>query len=350
LGKLAHPFFAFIDLQKEVLMLVLSRHDVEHLLTMSDTLTAVEEGFRQLAQGNVVMPQRAATQIAPYNGLHLSMPAFVGGEISALTIKIVTVYGDNPAHYGLPTVQGVLLVHDAKTGQVVAMMDAEHLTAMRTGAASGVATKYLARPEAETVVLFGAGALGPGQLAAVCAVRPIRRAYVITRSGEKDADFCQQMANMLGIEVHATRGGLLGAQHALTEADIICTATNSSTPLFPGDWVQPGTHINAVGAYTRTMRELDTALIQRSRVFVDHRPAAGAEAGDILIPIAEGAFTQEQIAGALGEVVNGDVIGRTNTDDITVFKSVGLAMQDAVTAARLYAKAVERGIGAQVHL
>lgn len=327
-------------------MLVLSRHDVEQLITMTDTLSAVEEGFRQLAQGNVVMPQRAATQIAPHNGLHLSMPAFVSGEISALTIKIVTTYGDNLAHYGLPTIQGVLLVHDAKTGQVLAMMDAEHLTAMRTGAASGVATKYLARPDAETVVLFGAGALGPGQLAAVCAVRPIRRAYVLTRSGEKDAVFCQQMSNELGIEVHATRN----TQQAITQADIICTATNSSTPLFPGEWVRPGTHINAVGAYTRTMRELDTALIQRSRVFVDHRPAAGAEAGDILIPIAEGAFSQEQIAGALGEVINGDVAGRTSADEITVFKSVGLAMQDAVTAARLYAKAVALGMGQQISL
>lgn len=327
-------------------MLVLSRHDVEQLLTMTDTLAAVEEGFRQLAQGNVVMPQRAATQIAPYNGLHLSMPAFVGGEIDALTIKIVTVYGDNLAHYGLPTIQGVLLVHDAKSGQVLAMLDAEHLTAMRTGAASGVATKYLARPDAETVVLFGAGALGPGQLAAVCAVCPIHRAYVVTRTGDKDVDFCRQMAQTLGIEVHATRN----TNHAITQADIICTATNSPTPLFPGDWVRPGTHINAVGAYTRTMRELDTALIQRSRVFVDHRPAAGAEAGDILIPIAEGAFSQGQIAGALGEVINGDVVGRTSTEEITVFKSVGLAMQDAVTAARLYAKAVALGIGSQVHL
>ncbi len=331
-------------------MLVLSRHDVEQLLTMTDALAAVEEGFRQLAQGNVVMPQRAATQIAPYNGLHLSMPAFVGGEIDALTIKIVTVYGDNLAHYGLPTIQGVLLVHDAKTGQVLAMLDAEHLTAMRTGAASGVATKYLARPEAETVVLFGAGALGPGQLAAVCAVRPIRRVYVVTRTGEKDAEFCRRMADNLGIEVQPTGRSALAAQQAIAQADIICTATNSTNPLFPGDWVRPGTHISAVGAYTRTMRELDTALIQRSRVFVDHRPAAGAEAGDILIPIAEGAFTQEQIAGALGEVITGDVNGRTSPDQITVFKSVGLAMQDAVTAAQLYAKAVTLGIGSQVHL
>lgn len=331
-------------------MLVLSRHDVEQLLTMTDTLAAVEEGFRQLAQGNVVMPQRAATPITPHNGLHLSMPAFVGGEIGALTIKIVTVYGDNLAHYDLPTIQGVLLVHDAKTGQVLAMMDAEHLTATRTGAASGVATKYLARADAETVLLFGAGALGPGQLAAVCAVRPIRRAYVVTRTGEKDAEFCQRMMYELGIEVQPIGRSALDAQQAIAQADIICTATNSSMPLFPGEWVRPGTHINAVGAYTRTMRELDTALIQQSRVFVDHRPAAGAEAGDILIPIAEGAFSQEQIAGALGEVVNGDVAGRTSNDEITVFKSVGLAMQDAVTAARLYTKAVPLGIGQQIRL
>jgi len=327
-------------------MLVLARQDVEQLLTMRDALAAVEEGFGQLAQGNVVMPQRAATVIAPYNGLHLSMPAFVGGDIGALTIKIVTVYGDNPANHNLPTIQGLLLVHDAQTGQVVAMMDAEHLTATRTGAASGVATNYLARPDAETVTLFGAGALVPAQLAAVCAVRPIRRAYVITRTGNKDADFCKRMANELGIEVHATRD----TQHAVTQADIICTATNSATPLFPGAWVRPGTHINAVGANTRTMRELDTVTIQRSRVFVDHHPAAGAEAGDILMPIAEGAVTYAQVIGALGDVINGTVTGRTSPAEITVFKSVGLAMQDAVTAAQLYTKAVALGIGNQIQL
>jgi alanine dehydrogenase len=327
-------------------MLILSRHDVEQLLTMTDALAAVEEGFRQLAQGQVVMPQRAATPIAPYNGLHLSMPAFVGGEIGALTIKIVTVYGENPAKHALPTIQGLLLVHDAQTGQVLAMMDAEHLTAMRTGAASGVATQYLARQDAETVALFGAGALGPGQLAAVCAVRSIRRAYVVTRTGEKDTLFCERMSRELGIEVQSTRN----RQQAIAHADIICTATNSPTPLFAGEWVRPGTHINAVGAYTRTMRELDTATIQRSRLFVDHHPAAGAEAGDILMPIAEGALTDTQIAGALGEVITGEVRGRTSDEEITLFKSVGLAMQDAVTAARLYAKALRVGRGNHIDL
>lgn len=327
-------------------MRILSRHDVEQLLPMTDALAAVEEGFRQLALGKVVMPQRAATPVAPYNGLHLSMPAFVGGEIDALTIKIVTVYGDNPTRHGLPTIQGVLLVHDAKTGQVLAMMDAEHLTAMRTGAASGVATQYLARKDAETVTLLGAGALGPGQLAAVCAVRPIRRAYVITRTGEKDHAFCERMTHELNIEVSP----LPNLQAAIEAADIICTATNSQVPLFPGEWVRPGTHINAVGAYTRTMRELDTLTMQRSRIFVDHHTEAGAEAGDLLIPIAEGMLTYAQVAGALGEVITGQVAGRITDEEITVFKSVGLAMQDAVAAARLYARAVALGIGANIAL
>lgn len=327
-------------------MLVLSSAEVARLLPMPDALAAVEEGFRQLALGTVVMPQRAATTIAPANGLHLSMPAFVGGDVGALTVKIVTVYGDNPATHGLPMIQGLLLVHDAQTGRVLAMMDAEQLTAIRTGAASGVATQYLARPDAETVTIFGAGALAPNQLAAVCAVRPIRRAYVVTRSGEKDEAFCAQMRAELAIDVVAARN----VEQAVSQADIICTATNSQTPLFSQAWLRPGVHINAVGAYMRTMRELDTATIQQSRVFVDHHPAAQTEAGDLLIPMAEGALTYAHVQGALGEVITGQVQGRTRDDEITVFKSVGLAMQDAVSAARLYGRAVTLGSGIHVEL
>jgi alanine dehydrogenase len=327
-------------------MLILSRHQVEALLTMDDALAAVEDGFRQLALGNVTMPQRNATQIADHNGLHLAMPAHVGGAVDALTIKIVTVYGDNLVKYNLPTIQGVLLVHDARTGQVLALLDAEHLTATRTGAASGVATKYLARPDAATVTLFGAGALGPGQLAAVCAVRPIKQAYVITRSGTKDEDFCRQMAEQLEIEVFSSRN----TQHAIENSDIICTATNSPTPLFDGAWLKPGTHINAVGAYTSKMRELDTTTVQRSRVFVDRHEAARAEAGDLCIPIANGELTYDHVAGELGQVITGTVAGRHSEDEITLFKSVGLALQDAVTAKRVYLAALARGLGQEVQL
>ena len=333
-------------------MLILSRSDIEHLLTMPATLDAVEASFRRLAAGEVVMPQRAATPIAPHKGLHLSMPAFVGNVdgVTAgdgvLSIKVVTVFGDNGAHYGQPTIQGVLLLHDARTGAAVAVMDAEHLTAMRTGAAAGVATRALARPDAATVTIFGAGAQAGPQLQAVCAVRPIRQAYVVTRTGSRDAAFCATMAAQLGIAVTPRRD----VQAAVEAADVICTATNSSTPLFPGEWLRPGVHINAIGAYTRAMRELDGVAMRRAHVVVDHLPAAQAEAGDILLAQAEGAIGADHVAGSLGQLLAGEIAGRTAPDQITLFKSVGLAMQDAVTAAWVYRAALAQGRGTKVNL
>lgn len=332
-------------------MLILTRHDIESLLTMGETIAAVERGFAQLSSGGVVMPQRVATQIEPHNGLHLSMPVFVKGnpitsDSGALTIKAITVYPENPAKFGLPMIQGVVMLYDALNGRLLSIMDAEHLTAMRTGAASGVATQHLARADASTVLLFGAGALGPAQLAAVCAVRPIKQAFVITRSGDKDAEFCKKMAQDLGIDVQPTRN----PQSAIRNAHIICTATTSSTPLFDGAWLQPGTHINGVGSYTSKMREVDSTTIRRARVFVDRMQAAQNEAGDVLIPITHGEITLDHVQGELGQVVNGTIAGRTSPDDITFFKSVGTAMQDAVTAALVYQKAVAQGIGKEIDL
>ena len=327
-------------------MLILSRQDVEAVLTMPDTIAAVEAGFRDLALGNVVMPQRVATPIASHNGLHLSMPAFVAGDPGILTIKVVTVFGNNVVQYHEPTIQGVLLLHDARTGRALSLMDAEYLTAMRTGAASGVATRWLARQDAHVVTLFGAGAQGGPQLAAMCAVRPIDRALVVTRTGEHDDTFARRMATQLNIAVEPTRD----VRAAVEQADIICTATNSPDPLFDGNWLRPGTHINAVGAYTRTMRELDTTTMRRSRVYVDRIEAALTEAGDIVIPISEGAFTQDHLAGELGAVLTGKVPGRTDLSEITIFKSVGMAVQDAVTAPIVYARALEQGLGQQTEL
>jgi ornithine cyclodeaminase/alanine dehydrogenase len=330
-------------------MLVLTRAEVASLLDMAATIDALEEGFRQLALGNVVMPQRAATSIGPHNGLHLSMPAFVGGadeEPGTLSIKIVTVYGDNPAKHGLPTIQGVILLHDARTGSPLALMDAEDVTAMRTGAVGGLAARYLAREDAKRVTLFGAGALAPGQLEAMCVVRPIEEALVVTRTGDKDGEFCAHMADKLGIEIAATRD----VAGAVESADIICTATNSQTPLFDGELVQPGTHISAVGAYHTGMRELDTTTIRRGRVFVDHHEAAQSEAGDIMIPVHGGEISYGHVAGDLGALVMGDVIGRSSRSEITVFKSVGLAMQDAVTVQRIYEAAMAQGVGREIEL
>lgn len=327
-------------------MLVLTRADVESVLEMDDAIKAVEDGFRELARGNVIMPQRLATPVSPYDGLHLSMPVFVDGEPGALSIKIITVYSDNPARYELPAIQGVLLLYDAPTGRLLAMMDAEYLTAVRTGAVSGVATKYLAREDASIVTLFGAGAQAGAQLEAVCAVRPIEQAFVITRTGVKDMDFCLHMQNRLGIHVLPCRDVRMGVE----SADILCTATNSHTPLFNGNWLQDGVHVNAVGAYTSKMRELDSNTIHAARVFVDQHEAAQAEAGDILIPVAQGELAYGHVIGELGSLLLGEIEGRTCYTDITVFKSVGLAMQDAVTAAIVYARAIDAGIGNEIDL
>ncbi len=325
-------------------MLILTRHDVEHLLTMPDAIAAVEEGFRRLAAGAVEMPQRLATPVAPYNGVHLSMPAFVADDPGVLTIKVVTVYNDNRSRYDLPTIHAVLLLHDARTGKPLALMDAEHLTAMRTGAVSGVATRYMARPDACVVTIFGAGAQAGPQLLAMAAVRPIRQVYVIARGDPHR--FAAQMAAQLRIPVTASSD----VRSAVEAADILCTATNSPTPLFLGEWLKPGVHINAIGAYTRTTRELDTETVRRSRVVVDRRQAAQAEAGDIVIPLQEGAIGPAHVVAELAEVVTGAVAGRTSPEEITLFKSVGLALQDAMTAALVYRRAQEQGVGQEVEL
>jgi ornithine cyclodeaminase/alanine dehydrogenase-like protein (mu-crystallin family) len=277
------------------------------------------------------------------------MPAFVGGsgdKPGTLAIKIVTVYSDNPTRYGEPTIQGVVLLHDAATGKPLAMMDAEQLTAMRTGAASGVATKQLARSDVTTATILGSGAQAGTQLLAVCTVRPIQRAWVFSLRPGHDEAFAQRMSNLLGLPVERAPD----MRTAVENADVICTATNSSTPLFDGAWLRPGTHINGIGSYTRSMRELDTTTMLRSRVYVDGRMAAQTEAGDIVIPIAEGAMTYDHVVGEIGAVLLGKAPGRMSAADITVFKSVGMAVQDAVTAPIVYRRAIEQGLGQHVEL
>ena len=330
-------------------MLVLSRHDVEQLLSMEDAIAAVAEGYRQLALGQVTMPQRVATAVAPHNGVHLSMPAYVGGagdDPGTLAIKIVTVFSDNPARYGEPTIQGVVLLHDARTGQPLALMDAEHLTAMRTGAASGVATRLLARPDAAVATVLGSGVQARTQLLAVCTVRAIERAWVYSLDEAGDRAFAAEMSARLGLSVQRAPD----VHAAVSAADVICTATNSPQPLFDGAWLREGVHVNGIGSYTRTMRELDTRTIVRSRLFVDGRTAAQAEAGDVVIPLAEGAITDDHVLGEIGAVLLGQVAGRTSPADITVFKSVGMAVQDAVVAPLVYRRALERGLGQRVTL
>ena len=327
--------------------LLLTRKDVESVLTMKDAIAAVEEGFRQLALGNVIMPQRTAIRIPEHHGLHLGMPAYVGGTEGggSLALKVVTVYPDNPSKYSLPTTIGTLLLNDPRTGALVAIMDAGFLTAMRTGAASGVATKYLAREDARSVGVFGAGVQARTQLMAVCEVRPIEKALVYDPVQEVREKYAVEMSGRLSLPVEPT-----DEPRACVENDVIVAASASKTPVFAGVWLSPGVHINGIGSHSPDARELDTETIRRAKVVPDYGPACLAEAGDLILPIQEGAITEEHIHASLGEVVAGLKPGREADEEITLFKSVGLAVQDAATAARVYALAREAGVGVEIEI
>ncbi|HNS52971.1 MAG TPA: ornithine cyclodeaminase family protein [Anaerolineae bacterium] len=325
-------------------MLLLSRSDVEAALTIGDAIGAVEEAFGQYQEGNTLLPLRTTLPVPEHRGAVLLMPAFIKGS-GALGAKVVSAYGENPAKYGLPTIMATIVLNDPRTGEVLAIMDGAFLTAMRTGAASGVATKYLARTGATTVGILGAGVQARTQLSAICAVRPIAEARVYDVNEDAVSKFCSEMATKMGIAVIAVSS----SQQAVTGCDVIATATTSKTPILDGAWLTPGTHINGVGSHSPGLRELDSLTIQRSKVVVDQREACLAEAGDLILPIKAGEWAADQIYGELGQVVTGE-LGRESQDDITLFKSVGLAIQDIATAQRVYQQAVAQGIGQTVRL
>jgi ornithine cyclodeaminase/alanine dehydrogenase len=319
----------------------LNAREVGALLTMDEAITAVEEAFRQLARGDAALPQRVGIGVPKHGGGGAAMPAYVGGTLDGLGLKLVTLFPGNPDRHGLPAIQATLLLLDPRTGQLLAVMDAAALTALRTGAASGVATRYLARDAATTATIFGAGVQGRAQLAALCAVRPIRRAWVLDCRPEAAERFASEMSGRLGIDIEAS-GDVRAAVEA---ADVIVTATTSHEPLFDGRWLRDGVHINGIGSHAAAARELDSATMARARIVTDQTAACLAEAGDLIIPLREGVFAETHIHAQLGEIVAGLRPGRTDDREITVFKSVGLAIQDVATAVAAYRKARTAGRG-----
>lgn len=323
--------------------LVLTRNDVMKVLDMADCMDVVEKAFRELAQGTAVLPLRI--NITPPGGLSLYMPAYLK-EMGALACKVVTVYKNNPERFKLPTTIGKVLLQDPETGDVICIMDGGYLTAVRTGAASGVATKYLARTDPDiSAGIFGAGVQARMQLWAVTVARKISRAYVYDISGEAADRFISDMEARLGLEIIRA-----DSAEKVLEADILCTATSSATPIFDGSKVREGTHINGIGSHTPNARELDTEIIKRSKFIGDSRTACFNEAGDIMIPLKEGAIDQSHFHAELGEVIVGKKPGRADDSEITLFKSNGLAIQDVATAKLVHTRAVEAGIGTEIEI
>ncbi len=325
------------------MVLILNRADVISLLDMKDCMNVVEKAFAELSNKTCVLPLRIG--ITPPEGLALYMPAYLK-ESNALACKVVTVYKNNPSKHNLPTTIGKVLLQDPETGDVVCIMDGGYLTAVRTGAASGVATKYMAREDNNQIAgVFGAGVQAKMQLWAVCVARNISKAIVYDLNASATAKFIEEMQKKLNIEITAAK-----SVDEVLNTDIICTATSASEPLFDGKKIKEGTHINGIGSHTPNARELDTAIIKRAKFVGDSREACFNEAGDILIPIKEGVITDSHFYAELGEIITGKKKGRENKNEITLFKSNGLAIQDAATAKLIYDKALKAGVGVKVEI
>jgi alanine dehydrogenase len=307
-------------------MLFLSDADIAKNLTMSETIDTVEEAFKEYAKGNVVLPTRSTIMVSKYNGSISFMPSYLT-ELNAQATKIISIYPDNRAK-GLPTTVAWIVVNDPETGMVKAFMDATYLTAMRTGAITGVAAKYLAPKDAKTVAIFGAGVQGRTQTWAACTVRDIEKVYVSDLYPEARKKFAEDMTKKLGIDVISANSG----EEACKDADIVLTATTSPKPVLKREWLKEKVHVSAIGAFYPDWRELDTATVAESKLVIDDREGIELEAGDILIPIKEGAFTWDHVYAELKELVSGKKEGRTSKDTITVFKSVGIAIQDSSVA------------------
>lgn len=326
---------------------ILSGADVRAAIDMPSAIDAMREAFAALAEGRATVPVRLSLETD--HGVTLFMPAHMrdfGPRGEAAGAKVVSV---NPANAsaGLPAIHAVVLGIDPETGQVRALMDGTWLTALRTGAVGGLAADLLAREDASVVALFGAGVQARTQLEAVRCVRDITEVRIVSPSGSS-AD--AMVSELSGGEASLRAIRVDDPDRALVGADIVIAATSSATPVFDGGSVEAGTHVTGVGSFTPEMREVDTALVRRARVIVDQREAIMEEAGDIVGPIRDGDVDESVMAAEIGDVVLGREPGRTSSDQITFFKSVGNAIQDLAVATRVLEVAEQKGLGVVVEL
>ena len=321
--------------------LLLSRSDVIKVLDMQETMDILEVAFADLSKGKAIMPLRTPISAPEYNGLALFMPAYLKG-MGALGAKVVTVYKDNQEKFNMATVLGTIILLDEKSGSPIAIMDGGFLTAMRTGGVAGLATRLLARKDAEIHTLFGTGGMAKTHAWAVSNARDIKKLNIFSIDPEETRiAFVDSLRDIISCDIEIADS----AEQVVKEADIITLITSAKEPVIDGNWVKKGTHINGIGSHAPNMRELDTLTLKNSKVVCDLVDACKPEAGDFIIPIEAGEYSWGEIHGSLGDVITNRIPGRVNDDEITVFKSVGLAIQDISTAFHVYERAVEFGVG-----
>ena len=323
-------------------MLFLTEADVHVLLPMPDLIDSMQSALAAYSTGQVQQPLRTVLQVGAGHAFFGLMPAFIP-QSGALGTKLVTVFGGNAA-LGLPTHLATIIMLDPQTGAVRAIMDGRYITEARTAAVSAVSVRLLAREDASTLAIIGSGVQAHSHLEAISLVRPLKEVRVWSPTLDRRQRFAADARGLVGATVTA----VADARTAVADADLIVLATASREPVVRSEWVADGAHICAVGACRPDQREMTTDLVQRGRLFVDSRTGALAEAGDIVIPIKEGAFDDNHIAGELGELAAGRIGGRSKPSDVTIFKSLGMAVEDVAAAHQAFERAAERGLGRAV--
>jgi len=324
-------------------ILVLDNRQIRELLQMAECIELMAAALSALAREEVYQPLRTIVRPPEARGLLGLMPAYRAGEQGAFGLKAICVFPENPAK-GKDAHQGAVMLFSRETGELLALMNASEITAIRTAAVSAVATRLLAREEVQQLAIIGAGVQARTHLEALAAVRTIKHARVAARNSEHAQQLVREMQPKVGFPIDAVGTN----EEAVRGADVIVTATSSLEPVINRDWISPGAHINAIGTHSPNSREIDGATMAVARIFVDRRESALNEAGDYLLAAKEGLITPESILGEIGELLIGRKTGRTSATEITLFKSLGLAIEDVVSADYLYQKAQSQNAGAWI--
>ena len=324
------------------MVLILTDSDVVRVLNMNDGIDIIEQAFREHGNGKTILLPRISHTLADSRGAFRIMAAGFP-SLGWFGLKTLTGYPGR-RHPGETYIS--MLLFEIATGALRAVIAAKHLTGIRTGAATGVAAKYLARKDADVLGIFGIGAQARYQLEAVMAVRPLRLVKVLSRDHVETTAFADSISKSFDVEVNV----VASPREIVYGSSLIIAATTSRMPLFPGEWLEPGTHVSGIGANTPSKRELDSTCFVRSKVVVDFREQAIEEAGDLREAISAGAIKTSDIYAELSEIVTGTKQGRCNNDELTMFKSVGIAIEDVAAAAFVYEEATKRGVGTSLEL
>ena len=325
-------------------MLVLSEQQVQSLIDIDELIVALEQAHVQYSTGKAVMPVRLVVPLPQIQGRITSMPGFLIQD-KALGMKVVTYFQDNPKN-NLPAILATIMLFSAESGKMVAAMDGGYITAIRTACASAMATKALANTQTKVLGILGAGVQARAHIQALTHVRQFAKIKLYSPSGTSATAVKKELESQIQVTIEVAKG----AEATVRDADLLVTVTTAKEPILKSDWLKSGAHINAVGSHRPDLREIDGSTLARAKIIVDARDAIMAECGDILLALKEKSIAENAIHAEIGEVLAGTKVGRQSVDEITLYKSVGIAIQDVAAAHLVYRKALERRIGTEVEI